>query len=262
MTTTHEASAATEAINLRHIEKRFGRGAPVLQDLSLSVRRGEKVIVCGPSGSGKSTAVRCMNGLEWPDAGEVRIGGEKLTRDNQQVLRRRTAMVFQQFNLFPHMSAIENCMLGPVQVHRLSTDDARERALRCLRRVRMGEHADRYPSQLSGGQQQRVAIARALALEPEILLFDEPTSALDPEMIQEVLHTMEDLAASGMTMVCVTHEMGFARHVADRIVFLDAGRIAYDGAPDAFFAGTANERIRGFLSRVLTTTPTPLESET
>jgi polar amino acid transport system ATP-binding protein len=253
MMSSHPVAASeTDAITLTRIEKRFGRGAPVLRELSFGVRRGEKVIMCGPSGSGKSTAVRCMNALEWPDAGEVRIGGVRLTRDNQQALRRRTAMVFQQFNLFPHMSALDNCMLGPVHALGLAPKEARERASRCLHRVQMGEHAAKFPAQLSGGQQQRVAIARALALEPQILLFDEPTSSLDPEMIQEVLRTMEDLAASGMTMVCVTHEMGFARHVADRIVFLDEGRILYDGAPELFFSGAGHERIRTFLSRVLT----------
>jgi ABC-type polar amino acid transport system ATPase subunit len=221
------------------------------------VADGERIVICGPSGSGKSTLIRCLNGLEEHDEGTILIHGTTACRDTVADLRRQTGMVFQSFNLFPHKTALENCTVGLVHALGLSKRSAEDRARNYLARVHVLEHAGKYPAQLSGGQQQRVAIARALSLDPRIMLFDEPTSALDPEMIREVVATMEDLAASRMTMICVTHEMGFARHVADRVVFIDQGRIVENAAPSAFFGPTANARVRSFLAQVGLSTHQP-----
>jgi ABC-type polar amino acid transport system ATPase subunit len=237
------------AVSMSAVEKWLGQ-THVLKGIDLQVRMGERVIVCGPSGSGKSTLIRCLNGLEQHDRGEIRINGKILSRETALGLRREIGMVFQSFNLFPHKTVLENCTIGPIHVLGLARKAAEERARHYLGRVQVLDHAPKYPSQLSGGQQQRVAIARALAMEPRVMLFDEPTSSLDPEMIKEVMTAMEDLAASGMTMICVTHEMGFARHVSDRVVFLDQGRILEDSHPSVFFGQNANERVRVFLKHI------------
>ena len=241
------------AIVLERVSKFFG-SFQALKDVDLEVRAGEKVVVCGPSGSGKSTLIRCINRLEEHDAGRILVGGTELTGDTRDIdaVRREVGMVFQQFNLFPHLRVIDNLMLAPRLVRRMSRAEAREVAMRFLERVRIPEQADKFPSQLSGGQQQRVAIARSLCMNPRIMLFDEPTSALDPEMIHEVLDVMRELAEEGMTMICVTHEMGFARQVADKVVFMDAGEIVESAPPEAFFHAPRNERTRDFLSRILT----------
>jgi general L-amino acid transport system ATP-binding protein len=224
-----------------------------LHDVTLQVGRGEKVVVCGPSGSGKSTLIRCINGLEPHESGRITVNGTELTADLKAVerIRRQVGMVFQSFNLFPHLTVLENLTLAPVRVQKVAPAEASERAMHYLSRVRIPEQAQKYPGQLSGGQQQRVAIARALCLKPEIMLFDEPTSALDPEMIQEVLDVMTELARDGMTMVCVTHEMGFARSIADTMVFMDQGRIVETAPPERFFTSPAEERTRAFLSRII-----------
>ena len=237
-------------IDIARVSKRFG-GFTALDDASLSVARGERVVVCGPSGSGKSTLIRCVNRLERHDEGEIRIEGVTLTDATADLARREVGMVFQQFNLFPHLSVLRNLTLGPMRVRGLSRAQAEERAMALLERVRIPEQADKRPGQLSGGQQQRVAIARALCMEPRVMLFDEPTSALDPEMIAEVLDVMTDLARSGMTMICVTHEMGFARKVADRVVFMDKGRIVEAAPPERFFAAPQTARCRQFLDQIL-----------
>ena len=239
-------------VAMRGVNKRFGR-LHVLRDVDLDVAPGEKLVVCGPSGSGKSTAIACINGLVKHDSGAIRIEGELLDHAAGAVpaLRRRIGMVFQSFNLFPHMTALENCTLGLTLVRRMDPAAAREKAMAYLERVRIPEQAHKRPAQLSGGQQQRVAIARALCLEPTLMLFDEPTSALDPELIKEVLDCMVDLAATGMTMIVVTHEMGFAREVAHRVVFMDEGRILEVAPPATFFAAPANPRARAFLAQVL-----------
>ena len=241
------------AIVLERVSKFFG-SFQALKDVDLEVRAGEKVVVCGPSGSGKSTLIRCINRLEEHDAGRILVGGTELTGDTRDIdaVRREVGMVFQQFNLFPHLRVIDNLMLAPRLVRRMSRAEARDVAMRFLERVRIPEQADKFPSQLSGGQQQRVAIARSLCMNPRIMLFDEPTSALDPEMIHEVLDVMRELAEEGMTMICVTHEMGFARQVADKVVFMDAGEIVESAPPEAFFHAPRNERTRDFLSRILT----------
>jgi ABC-type polar amino acid transport system ATPase subunit len=225
----------------------------VLKGIDLHIAAGEIVVVCGPSGSGKSTLIRCLNLLEDFQKGHVFIDGVELTRDALCVagIRRQIGMVFQQFNLFPHMTVLENLMLGPRLVSRLSESKARELAYEYLDRVRIRNQADKYPGQLSGGQQQRVAIARALCMRPRIMLFDEPTSALDPEMVKEVLDVMGELAHDGITMVCVTHEMGFARRVADRIIFMDQGCIIEQARPNDFFDNPQHERAREFLSQIL-----------
>ncbi len=243
---------APPMVAMRGVNKRFGR-LHVLKDFDLDVTSGERVVVCGPSGSGKSTAIACVNGLVRHDSGTIAIEGEVLDHDAGTVstLRRRIGMVFQSFNLFPHMTALENCTLGLALVRRMRPEAARERAMAYLERVRIPEQAHKRPAQLSGGQQQRVAIARALCLEPRLMLFDEPTSALDPEMIKEVLDCMVELAATGMTMIVVTHEMGFAREVADRVVFMDEGRVLEQATPRDFFAAPANPRARAFLAQVL-----------
>ena len=239
-------------IELRHVDKWFG-AFHVLKDVSLTVRRGEKVVVCGPSGSGKSTVIRCINRLEEHQKGQIFVDGIELTGDvrNIEAIRREVGMVFQQFNLFPHLTVLENLTLAPIWVRRMPRREAEDLARHYLERVRIPEQAGKYPGQLSGGQQQRVAIARSLCMRPQIMLFDEPTSALDPEMIKEVLDVMIGLAEEGMTMVCVTHEMGFAQRVADQMVFMDRGEIVETAPPAEFFAAPKSERTRLFLSQIL-----------
>jgi len=243
-------SAPVVAVSGLH--KWFGQ-AHVLRGIDLEVGPGEKVCVLGPSGSGKSTLIRCINGLEPYDEGRVVLLGADLAgpKREAEAARRATGMVFQSFNLFPHLSVLENCTLAPMHVRKLRRAEAERQAMALLERVQIAEHARKRPAQLSGGQQQRAAIARALAMEPRLMLFDEPTSALDPEVVGEVLEVMTDLAQGGMTMIAVTHEMGFAREVADRIVFMDAGEIVEQGAPEAFFAAPKEARTRAFLRRVL-----------
>jgi ABC-type polar amino acid transport system ATPase subunit len=240
------------AVDIRALGKWFG-AFKALDGLDLSVTRGERLVICGPSGSGKSTLIRTINALEGFEEGEVRVQGIRLTREPEAVeaVRLRVGMVFQQFNLFPHLTVLENCALPLRLVRGLPAAEARERALRYLAKVRIPEQAEKFPAQLSGGQQQRVAIARALAMEPGIMLFDEPTSALDPEMVKEVLDTLVQLAAEGMTMMVVTHEMGFARQVADRVIFMDRGKIIEAAPPEDFFARPREERTRAFLQQIL-----------
>jgi general L-amino acid transport system ATP-binding protein len=239
-------------IELVGVSKWFG-DFQALQDVDLAIDRQEVVVVCGPSGSGKSTMIRCINRLEKHDRGNIVVDGIELSDDLRKIqeIRREVGMVFQQFNLFPHLTVLENVMLAPRQVRRWNKAKANEKAMEHLRRVRIPEQAHKYPLQLSGGQQQRVAIARALAMEPKIMLFDEPTSALDPEMIKEVLDVMEELAESGMTMIVVTHEMGFARAVAHRMVFMADGEIVEVGTPEHFFTNPQEERTKQFLSQIL-----------
>ena len=225
----------------------------VLRDFNLTVGRGEKVVICGPSGSGKSTAIRCINRLEAHQEGDIVVDGIELTPDIRRIeaVRRKVGMVFQNFNLFPHLSVMDNLTLGPVLAQGVPKQEAEDRAAELLQRVRIPDQARKFPGQLSGGQQQRVAIARALMLRPQVMLFDEPTSALDPEMIHEVLDVMTELAEAGMTMICVTHEMGFARKVADLVVFMDAGEVVEAAPPEQFFETPSSERTRLFLSQVL-----------
>ena len=232
--------------------KRFGTFA-ALSDVNLSVAKGEKIVLCGPSGSGKSTLIRCVNHIESHDSGRIVVDGVELTDRMADIngVRCEVGMVFQSFHLFPHLSVVENCMLAPMKVRGLSRSEAHNRAIGLLRKVRIHDQANKYPAQLSGGQQQRVAIARALCMQPKIILFDEPTSALDPEMVKEVLETMVELAREGTTMVCVTHEMGFAREVADRVVFMDRGSIVEEGDPGTFFRAPRTERARGFLNQII-----------
>jgi general L-amino acid transport system ATP-binding protein len=239
-------------IEMEGVHKFFG-DFQALDDINLRVARQEVVVVIGPSGSGKSTMIRCINRLEEHDRGRIVIDGVELTRDvrNVQEVRRETGMVFQQFNLFPHLTVLDNITLAPRNVRKLSKADAEQQAMALLERVRIPEQARKYPGQLSGGQQQRVAIARALAMRPKVMLFDEPTSALDPEMINEVLDTMKDLAREGMTMIVVTHEMGFAREVADRVVFMADGQIVEVGTPEHFFTDPTEARTKLFLSQIL-----------
>ena len=239
-------------IELEGVNKWFG-DFHVLKDIDLRIREGERVVVCGPSGSGKSTVIRCINRLEEHQEGRIVVNGQELDDDTRNVaaVRREVGMVFQQFNLFPHLTVLENCTLGPVRARGMAKAEARDRAMEYLTRVRIPEQAEKYPSQLSGGQQQRVAIARSLCMEPKVMLFDEPTSALDPEMIKEVLDAMIDLAQSGMTMIVVTHEMGFARTVADQMVFMDEGRIVEAAPPERFFASPESDRTKLFLSQIL-----------
>jgi ABC-type polar amino acid transport system ATPase subunit len=243
---------ATSAIAFKGVNKWFG-AHHVLVDVELEVAPGEVVVVCGPSGSGKSTLIRCVNRLEPIQKGEIHVHGQPITADGVNVsrLRAEVGMVFQSFNLFPHMTALQNIMLAPVKVKQMSSADAEHIARELLARVRIPEKAHNYPANLSGGQQQRVAIARALAMQPRIMLFDEPTSALDPEMINEVLEVMTDLAREGMTMMVVTHEMGFARRVASRVVFMDAGQIVEVQPPQTFFATPKSDRAKDFLSKIL-----------
>ena len=239
-------------IEFEGVNKWFG-DFHVLKDINLQVRERERVVICGPSGSGKSTLIRCINHLEEHQEGRILVDGHELGNDSKSVaaVRREVGMVFQQFNLFPHLTVLENCMLGPAKARGLSKAEARDRATEYLARVRIPEQAEKYPGELSGGQQQRVAIARSLCMQPRIMLFDEPTSALDPEMIKEVLDVMADLAQSGMTMIVVTHEMGFARTVADTMVFMDAGRIVESAPPERFFSNPESDRSKLFLSQIL-----------
>ena len=225
----------------------------VLKDINLTVYKGERIVVCGPSGSGKSTMIRCINALEPFQRGTVSVDNIELTDDLKRIdeVRREVGMVFQQFNLFPHLTVLENCTLGPIWVRKMPKDEAEEVAMKYLTRVKIPEQAGKYPGQLSGGQQQRVAIARALCMSPKVMLFDEPTSALDPEMIKEVLDVMVGLAEDGMTMIVVTHEMGFARKVADRVIFMDEGEIIEQNTPDQFFENPQSDRTKLFLSQIL-----------
>ncbi len=239
-------------IILENVDKFFGT-FQALKNINLIVNKGERLVVCGPSGSGKSTMIRCINRLEEHNGGKIVVNGHELTGDTKDIdaVRREVGMVFQSFNLFPHLTVIKNLMLAPKLVRNTNKADAHKTAMHFLERVRIPEQADKYPVQLSGGQQQRVAIARALCMNPEIMLFDEPTSALDPEMISEVLDVMIDLAQEGMTMVCVTHEMGFARQVADKVVFMDGGEIVETNKPAEFFDNPQNERTKLFLSQII-----------
>jgi ABC-type polar amino acid transport system ATPase subunit len=240
------------AVQLSGVDKFYG-SFQALSQVDLEVRKGEKIVICGPSGSGKSTLIRCINRLEPHDCGRIVVNGIEVTSDPTAIqdVRLEVGMVFQQFNLFPHLTIIENCMLAPQLTRGLTKARAEKLALRFLERVHIGEQALKYPSQLSGGQQQRVAIARALCMEPPIMLFDEPTSSLDPEMINEVLQVMEDLANDGMTMICVTHEMGFARRVANRCVFMDKGEIVEIAPAQEFFESPRSERLRSFIAQIL-----------
>ena len=240
-------------IQMKNVNKYFGE-FQALKNINLEVQRRERIVICGPSGSGKSTLIRCLNRLEKHNEGQVFIDGHELTDQIKDInaVRREVGMVFQSFNLFPHMTVVKNLMLAQQLVRKISKADAKQRAMHFLERVKIPEQANKYPIQLSGGQQQRVAIARALCMKPKIMLFDEPTSALDPEMINEVLEVMVDLAADGMTMICVTHEMGFARSVADRIIFMDLGEIVEESKPSQFFDNPKNERTKNFLKQILT----------
>ncbi len=245
-------AAEQPAIELDRVNKWYG-AMHVLRDVSMTVAQRERVVVCGPSGSGKSTMIRCINRLETHQEGRILVDGTELTDDLRALdtIRREVGMVFQSFNLFPHLTILENCTLAPIWVRKMPKAEAEDLAMDYLRRVKIPEQAKKYPGQLSGGQQQRVAIARALCMKPRIMLFDEPTSALDPEMIKEVLDTMIELAESGMTMVCVTHEMGFARRVADRVMFMDRGQIVEQGPPEEMFEHPKTERLKDFLSQIL-----------
>ncbi len=247
------ATPARALLEMRAVNKYFGE-LHVLQDINLAVQHGEVVVVIGPSGSGKSTLCRTINRLETIDSGEILVAGQPLPQEGKDLagLRSRIGMVFQSFNLFAHKTVLENVMLGPTKVKKQSKAQAKQHATELLDRVGVGNQADKYPAQLSGGQQQRVAIARALAMDPQIMLFDEPTSALDPEMINEVLDVMTSLAHSGMTMVVVTHEMGFARRAANRVVFMADGQIVEEAVPDQFFTNAQSQRAQDFLSKVLT----------
>jgi general L-amino acid transport system ATP-binding protein len=240
------------AVEITGMNKWYGE-FHVLRDINLKVMGGERIVICGPSGSGKSTMIRCINCLEEHQQGRIVIDGVELTNDLKKIdeIRRDVGMVFQHFNLFPHLTILENCTLAPIWVRKMPKRQADEIAMHYLKRVKIPEQASKYPGQLSGGQQQRVAIARALCMNPKIMLFDEPTSALDPEMVKEVLDTMVSLAEEGMTMLCVTHEMGFARQVADRVIFMDAGQIIEANKPDEFFAHPQHERTKLFLSQIL-----------
>ena len=240
------------AIQISGMDKWYGE-FHVLRDINLTVYKGERIVICGPSGSGKSTLIRCINRLEEHQKGDIVVDGIPLTNDLKKIdeVRREVGMVFQHFNLFPHLTVLENCTLAPIWVRKMPKREAEELAMRYLTRVKIPEQALKYPGQLSGGQQQRVAIARALCMNPKIMLFDEPTSALDPEMIKEVLEVMVDLAESGMTMLCVTHEMAFARQVAHRVIFMDQGQIVEQNAPEEFFSNPKSERTKLFLSQIL-----------
>ncbi|UNK40642.1 amino acid ABC transporter ATP-binding protein (plasmid) [Shinella sp. H4-D48] len=239
-------------IDVRNVSKWYG-SFRVLTDVNLTVEKGERIVICGPSGSGKSTLIRCFNRLEAHQEGDIVVNGIPLHDKMRNVaeVRKNVGMVFQHFNLFPHMTVLMNCMVGPMWIKGVSQAEARKTALQFLERVRIPEQADKFPVQLSGGQQQRVAIARSLCMQPAVMLFDEPTSALDPEMVSEVLDTMTSLARDGMTMVCVTHEMAFARAVADRVIFMNAGQIVEQGKPDDFFSNPQHERTKLFLSQIL-----------
>ncbi|MEM5292535.1 amino acid ABC transporter ATP-binding protein [Paraburkholderia sabiae] len=251
-TTPSPAVQAERVVEIEQLSKWYG-AFQVLKDINLSIRDGERIVICGPSGSGKSTLIRCINHLEAYQKGRVIVSGEQIAAGRKSLpsLRREVGMVFQQFNLFPHLSVLQNCILAPVRAKKMSKAQATELAMMNLEKVRIGEQAGKYPAQLSGGQQQRVAIARALCMTPKVMLFDEPTSALDPEMVNEVLDVMTGLAVEGMTMVCVTHEMNFARRVADRVIFMDKGEIVEEAPPDRFFGAPKTERARRFLEQIL-----------
>ena len=252
MTIPSPADKAGPAIRMIGVNKWYGE-FHVLRDIDLEVAPGEKIVLCGPSGSGKSTLIRCINRLEAHQSGQLIVDGVELTDDLKSIdeVRREVGMVFQHFNLFPHLSVRDNCTLAPIWARKTPKAEAEAMAMHFLQRVRIADQADKFPSQLSGGQQQRVAIARALCMKPKIMLFDEPTSALDPEMVKEVLDTMELLARDGMTMMVVTHEMGFARQVADRVIFMDQGQIVEMNTPEAFFSNPRHERARIFLEQIL-----------
>ncbi|MCP1623104.1 amino acid ABC transporter ATP-binding protein [Pseudomonas nitroreducens] len=239
-------------ITMKGVNKWYGQ-FHVLKDINLEVKQGERIVLCGPSGSGKSTTIRCINRLEEHQQGSIVVDGTELTNDLKQIeaIRSEVGMVFQHFNLFPHLTVLQNCILAPMWVRKMPKRQAEEVAMHYLERVRIPEQANKFPGQLSGGQQQRVAIARALCMKPKIMLFDEPTSALDPEMVKEVLDTMIGLAQSGMTMLCVTHEMGFARTVANRVIFMDKGEIVEQAPPDQFFDNPQSDRTKLFLSQIL-----------
>jgi general L-amino acid transport system ATP-binding protein len=247
-----QTTANEMAVEINAMHKWYG-DFHVLKDINLTVKRGERIVICGPSGSGKSTMIRCINRLEEHQQGRIVVDGIELTNDLKRIdeIRREVGMVFQHFNLFPHLTILENLTLAPIWVRKMPKKEAEEIAMHYLKRVRIPEQAAKYPGQLSGGQQQRVAIARALCMNPKIMLFDEPTSALDPEMVKEVLETMVGLAEEGMTMLCVTHEMGFARQVANRVIFMDQGQIIEMNEPNAFFSNPQHERTRLFLSQIL-----------
>ena len=240
-------------ISLKGVNKWYG-DFQALKDINLEINPKEKIVICGPSGSGKSTLIRCLNRLEAHQEGQIHVTDIELheTMKDIDIIRQDIGMVFQSFNLFPHLTVLENCMAGPNWVRGIDQNEAKEKAMALLKQVKIPEQADKYPEQLSGGQQQRVAIARSLCMEPKVMLFDEPTSALDPEMVSEVLETMIELAKSGMTMICVTHEMGFARQVADRIIFMDGGEIVEQNTPEEFFNNPQNERTKTFLNQILT----------
>ena len=239
-------------ISLKGVNKWYG-DFQALKNINLEINLKEKIVICGPSGSGKSTLIRCLNRLEAHQEGQIHVTDVELheTMKDIDIIRQDIGMVFQSFNLFPHLTVLENCMAGPNWVRGIDQNEAKERAMALLKQVKIPEQADKYPEQLSGGQQQRVAIARSLCMEPKVMLFDEPTSALDPEMVSEVLDTMIELAKSGMTMICVTHEMGFARQVADRIIFMDGGEIVEQNTPEEFFNNPQNERTKTFLNQIL-----------
>ncbi len=251
---THLDSQASQekVITIAHMNKWYGQ-FHVLKNINLEVSRGERIVICGPSGSGKSTMIRCINRLEEHQDGSIIVDGVELTNDlkNIETIRREVGMVFQHFNLFPHLTVLENCVLAPIWVRKTPRKEAEEAAMKYLERVKIPEQAKKFPGQLSGGQQQRVAIARSLCMNPRIMLFDEPTSALDPEMIKEVLEVMIELAREGMTMLCVTHEMGFAKTVADRVIFMDEGEIIEQNNPTDFFANPQHDRTKLFLSQIL-----------
>lgn len=239
-------------IEINNMHKWYGE-FHVLKNINLQVKRGERIVICGPSGSGKSTAIRCINRLEEHQQGQIIVDGVELTSDLKHIeaTRREVGMCFQHFNLFPHLSVLENCTLAPIWVRKMAKSDAEEIAMKYLERVKIPEQSLKYPGQLSGGQQQRVAIARSLCMNPKVMLFDEPTSALDPEMISEVLDVMVELAEEGMTMICVTHEMGFAKKVANRVIFMDSGEIIEENEPQGFFNNPQNERTQLFLSQII-----------
>lgn len=252
-TTQQKMTVSDEiVVSMQSVNKWYGQ-FHVLRDINLTVNKGERIVVCGPSGSGKSTLIRCLNRLEEHQDGSINVHGIELNNDVKNIdeIRREVGMVFQHFNLFPHLTILENCTLAPIWVRNMPKAEAEATAMKYLERVKIPEQAHKYPGQLSGGQQQRVAIARALCMEPQLMLFDEPTSALDPEMIKEVLDTMVSLAEDGMTMICVTHEMGFARKVANRVIFMDGGQIVEQNEPEAFFNNPQNDRTKLFLSQIL-----------
>lgn len=252
MSQTQAAASNKLMVELRDVNKWYGQ-FHVLKNINLEVKKGERIVICGPSGSGKSTMIRCINRLEEHQQGDIIVNGVQLSKDvkNVELIRKEVGMVFQHFNLFPHLTVLENCVIAPIWVKKIPRKEAEATAMKYLERVRIPEQANKFPGQLSGGQQQRVAIARSLCMNPDVMLFDEPTSALDPEMIKEVLDVMITLAQDGMTMLCVTHEMGFAKTVADRVIFMDGGQIIEENTPQEFFNHPEHERTKLFLSQIL-----------